>query len=220
MRRSLSELFSVDEPAWPNVMSWIAEAINTVEVLPPNDESRGDALVAVQVSTRSPMGAVIYESGGLLIDHGWLRVLGSGHPRLTRSVPEWNRGRTWLDPNTPPPLLLIADDVVGGFFAINGGALQSAPGSVNYFAPDTLEWESLDMGYSEFLYWSLTGPLDQFYADTRWNGWEHEVRGMSGDRAFSIYPFPFAKGPPIGERSRRPVPIEELFDLYVSGARR
>ena len=31
----------------------------------------------MQMPTSSPMGAVIYETGGILIHHGWLRILGS-----------------------------------------------------------------------------------------------------------------------------------------------
>jgi hypothetical protein len=92
--RTLQELLNVDEPAWPLVQSWLREAINPLEALPPSDPARGEALVATQVTTRSPMGAVIYETGGLLVDHGWLRLLGSGHSRLPRSLPGWNGGRS------------------------------------------------------------------------------------------------------------------------------
>lgn len=79
------------------VQQWLAEATNAVEVLPPPDDATRDlALLATQVTTRSPMGAVIYESGGILVDYGWLRILGSGHPRLPRSLPEWNFKRTFF----------------------------------------------------------------------------------------------------------------------------
>src|SRR5262249_6162259 len=104
--RILEELLDTNDPAWPLVQSWVREATNAVEVLPPSDPARGEALVATQVTTRSPMGAVIYETGGLLVDHGWLRLLGSGHPRLPRSLPAWNLGRSWTDTDTPPPFLL------------------------------------------------------------------------------------------------------------------
>lgn len=69
------------------------------------------------------MGAIVYETGGLLIDHGWLRILGSGHARLPRSIASWNQGRTIFGDVDPPGYLLVADDVVGGLFAINGGQL-------------------------------------------------------------------------------------------------
>jgi Protein of unknown function DUF2625 len=210
--RSLRDLLS-DDPAWPLVRCWIDAASNRVEVLEARDPDRSEALEALQVTTRSPMGAIVYETGGLLVDGGWLRVLGSGHPRLPRALPDWNRGRTWKDGDSSPPILVVADDVIGGSFAINGGAIPGTPGHVHYFAPDSLEWESLDRGYSDFLSWTLSGDLERFYEGHRWPGWSAEVQRLPGDRAFSIYPFLWAKGPPIAERSRSVVPMAELFEL-------
>src|SRR5215813_320832 len=106
-KRPLQELLNTDEPAWPLVQSWLQEATSPVEVLPPSDPARGEALVATQVTTRSPMGAIIYETGGLLVDRGWLRLLGSGHTRLPRSLPAWNLGRSWRENGESPPFLLI-----------------------------------------------------------------------------------------------------------------
>lgn len=53
-------------------------------------------------------------TGGILIDGGWLRMLGSGHPRRTRDFAAWNRARS-------SGLLLIADDAVAGFSVIKVG---------------------------------------------------------------------------------------------------
>ena len=215
--RPLSELIDTEDPAWPEVQEWIAGATNAVEVLPVNEADRGSALLAIQVTTRSPMGAIVYETGGLLIDHGWLRILGSGHSRLPRSLASWNEGRTMLGEGEQPGYLLVADDVVGGFFAINGGSLGPEMGSVFYFAPDTVEWESLDFGYSQFLFWCLQGNLAGFYESLRWPGWEQEISTLNGDQAISVYPFLSAKGPPIAERNRGVVPISEMYSLHVSG---
>ena len=66
--RGLDELINTEDPAWPMVQTWINGARNAVEVLPPQDPDRGEALVAAQVTTHSTMGAIIYETGGLLID--------------------------------------------------------------------------------------------------------------------------------------------------------
>ena len=94
------------------VYEWISEAINHVEVLPPSYQNE-DVLHSLQVTTRSPMGAIAYETGGILVDNGWLRFRGSGQ-QLPRPLDgnDYDEG-----------YLLIADDAVGGFFAINGGAL-------------------------------------------------------------------------------------------------
>lgn len=41
-------------------------------------------------------------------------------------------------------------------------------GTIHYLAPDTLQWENLEVGYSDFLYWLLTGPIDTFYETFNW----------------------------------------------------
>lgn len=47
MTRSFDELIDKAEPGWPLVQQWISEAINHVEVLPPVEENRRPALVAI-----------------------------------------------------------------------------------------------------------------------------------------------------------------------------
>jgi hypothetical protein len=120
--KPLHELINRDDPGWALVQQWIAEATNPVEVLPPPDDAgRERALLDAQVTTRSPMGAIIYESGGIIVDHGWLRILGAGHPRLPRSLPAWNLQRSCSVSGQPPTFLLIADDVeceMNGSFVI------------------------------------------------------------------------------------------------------
>jgi len=69
------------------------------------------------------MGAVVYETGGILIDDGWLQILGSGSAKLPRGLGSWNLGRTQSEPAAPAPYYLIADDAAGGYFAINGGRM-------------------------------------------------------------------------------------------------
>src|SRR5258708_12583522 len=139
-RRSLHELLVPNDSAWPIVQAWIQGAANTVEVLPPHPDSRGRALEAVQVTTRSPMGAIVYETGGIFIDHGWLRVLGSGHHRIRRSLPEWNRGRSVSADGRSHGFFLVADDVVGGFYALNGAPFAPETAQIFFFAPYTLRW--------------------------------------------------------------------------------
>jgi hypothetical protein len=84
---------------------------------------------------------------------------------------------------------------------------------VHYFAPDSLDWESLGMGYSDFLRWTLLGDLEEFYEGQRWPNWSGDVSVLAGDQAFSTYPPLWAKGPPVEERSRKAVPMAELFGL-------
>jgi len=214
--KTLQELINRAEPAWPLVRQWVSEATNPVELLPPPEDSvREKALLETQVTTHSPMGAIIYESGGIFVDHGWLRFLGSGHPRLPRSMPDWNLGRTLLELGHQPPFLLIADDVVGGFFAIDGGGLNLEFGKVCYFAPDTMQWENTGKVYSDFLNWAFRGDLEEYYSSMRWTTWKEDIQNVRGDQCFSIYPFLISKEPPLDKRSRKPVNISELYGLHI-----
>ncbi|MEY4385062.1 MAG: hypothetical protein RLY20_345 [Verrucomicrobiota bacterium] len=217
--KQLHELINCDDPGWPVVQQWIADAKNHVEVLPrPDDKTREEALVATQVTTRSPMGAIIYETGGILVDHGWIRILGSGHPRLPRTLPGWNFGRSFSKSGQQPAFLLCADDAAGGFFAIDGGGLQHEPGKVCYFAPDTLVWENLNIGYSQFVAWCFQGDIAKFFESLRWPGWEKESATLPGDQVFDIFPPPCFSGKPIAERDRGPISIAEFYALNVGNA--
>jgi hypothetical protein len=211
--RPYEALVDLMDPAWPMVQEWLAEATVPVEVLAPDPTRARVALTELQVTTRSPMGAIVHETGGILADHGWLRLLGSGNPRLDRSLPAWTREQVGTQSGVSPPYLLIADDVIGGAFGLNGGGLPGELGAVCYFAPDTLAWENLGLGYSDFAAWCVSERLATFYQDFRWPAWEAEVRRVDGDHAIALYPFPWADGPGFGDRERRVVPIRELWRL-------
>jgi hypothetical protein len=213
--RTLEQLIDSEEPGIALVRSWIAGAKNPTETLPVERSAGERSLVALQITSRSPMGAIALETGGLLIDHGWVRVLGGGTLRLPRAIHEWNGISAGRGALRLPGAVLVADDAVGGFFAINGGGIPGARGHVFYFSPTTLEWEDIAPSYSDWLVRMLDGDLKKFYEGMRWPGWEKEVATLAGDRAFSIYPFLFAAGPAVAKRSRRAVPIEELWRLYV-----
>lgn len=141
--RNVEELINETDSAWLMVSEWIASAKNKVEVLKVDNEKAKDALYKTQVTTRSPMGAIVYKTGGLLIDDGWIRILGSGNEKLNRTLPEWNKTKSFSEYGERPSFLLIADDAIGGFFILNGGKFGENLGTVYYFSPDTLDYEDL-----------------------------------------------------------------------------
>ena len=209
--RGLDKLVNERESALPGVMEVLTAGTVPFEVLPCERSQGASALVKVQVTTKSPMGAIVFGTAGILLDHGWIRFLGAGgHKKLARSLPDWSE-------RAPDGSLIFADDVLGGQFALNGGAFDGELGDVYYRAPDTLEWESLEIGFSDFLSWAVEeNALSKFYESSRWPGWEAEVEALGGDQALNVYPFLFTAGPPIAERSRSPVPVQEQFALMMS----
>lgn len=143
--------------------------------------------------------------------------MGSGHKRLDRSLPEWNKGKSYNEVGEQPSFLLVADDVLGGFFALNGGGLSpEGIGQIYYFAPDTKEWESLELSYSAFIVWCFQGNLDMFYLDSQWDGYEKDLENISGTQAMSFYPYLWTKeGQDINKCSRKIVPVQEVWDLSI-----
>lgn len=215
--RKVEELINEADSGWPFVQEWIESATNKVEILAVHPEKATDALYKTQVTTRSPMGAIIYMTGGILVDDGWIRILGSGSPKLNRSLPDWNKGKAFDEFGDAAPFLLVADDAIGGSFAINGGGLGEDVGKIYYFAPDTLSFEALDLSYADFLTFCFNNDLDSFYRGFRWKDWRTEVSNSTGDQAFSFVPFLWtAEGKDIEKNSRKLVPAEELYQLHLS----
>lgn len=214
--KQLEELINKEDSGWDLVQQWLKEAKNQIDILDKNSSQADSALYRTQVTTRSLLGAVIYETGGILIDNNWIRILGSGSDRLKRNLPEWNKGKSFNEYGQEMPFVLVADDAIGGFFALNGGELSNKDlGKIFYFSPDTLEWESLELGYSDFIYWTFMGEIDKFYKGLRWKEWKEEVKKMGADRAMNFYPFLWTEYNDLKELSRKDVPIEEMWRMQM-----
>ncbi|WP_343616820.1 DUF2625 domain-containing protein [Flavobacterium sp.] len=213
---SIDKLINNEDSAWPDIQKWISEATNKVEILPTDVQKAEEALYQTQVTTRSPMGAIIYMTGGILIDNGWIRILGSGNEKLKRTLPNWNLNKTFKDFGEQPSFLLIADDAIGGFFALNGGKLGNDLGKVYYFAPDTLEFEPLDVTYTDFLLFCFNNDLEKFYEGYKWKNWKQDVSKLNGDQVFNFIPFLWSEeGEDIEKASRKEISIEEQYNLNL-----
>lgn len=207
-QRSLKELINTEEPAIHILQKLVNESQVQCELLPPGSE-RENALLYLQVTTRSMLGALAYDTGGVLVDNGWLRWLGSGHPKLQRTINDWNSTRT------DGAFYLIGDDAVGGFFAINGGAFGDDLGAVYYWPPDGLEWESLHAGHTDIVAAFFTDYIDEFYQDLRWATWREDIADLSSDRNYSFFPFLWTKEGSLEDSKRSTNPVSESWSLKV-----
>ncbi len=212
--RQIDEL-SKDTSGWDVVKEAMRIARNKYEILPADKERAKTALYQTQVTTRSPMGAVIYLTGGILIENGWIRVLGSGNPKLNRTLPEWNKGKSFKEFGEAPKFLLVADDAIGGFFALNGGEFGNEDlGKIYYLAPDDLKWEPLKLTYTDFLNICFSVNIEQFYSGLLWKSYKDDIKSLSGNESFFIYPYPWTKeGKDVNKDSRKVIPVQELYEL-------
>ncbi|MFC8263970.1 DUF2625 domain-containing protein [Streptomyces sp. NPDC057291] len=225
--RELSQLIDVEEPAWPELREALGAGPVSVEVLPPDDDLGRASLLQLQVTARSYLGAFVLHCGGLLVDGGWLRVFGSPADGAVPSLARVNQFPGALDPAwQADPGLVVAHDVLGGVFALNGGAPANAdrPGAAGemvYFAPDSLRWETLGVGHSAWMAWLVSGALDEFYADLRWPGWKDEIQALHSVQGLSLFPplWSAEARRDLSATSRRAVPMAELLGVARDSCR-
>lgn len=210
--KKLVELINTEVSGLVIVREWLHDAVRPVELLPLySKEVAEEALLQLQVTTRSPLGAIVYDTGGILIDHGWVRVLGGGTDLLP-SILQWNEDKTIKAEINSVGYYIVAYDVLGGYFCINGGGLGQDTGNIYYFAPDTLDFEALDISYSDLLYFFIAGDLEQFYKDFRWTEWKEDTTKLKLDEAFHIFPPLWTKeGKHIDSTAVKSVSAEEVY---------
>ena len=90
---------------------------------------------------------------------------------------------------------------------------------VYYFAPDTNEWESLEIYYTQFVNWLINNPngVNKFYECFRWVNWKEDCSKIQLNDGYSFYPL-LQVNTDINHRSRKVVSIDELIRclLYTS----
>lgn len=139
---------------------------------------------------------VIKNTGGIVIDN-WVRLYGSG----SLNIIEKNR---LIDAGDFD--ILIGEDVCGGLFALKEN-------KVYYYASDTLEWESLNIYYTDFLSWLLDGKgPNKFYESFRWTGWEKFCESIKLNEGISFVP-QLCFESKMQKRSKRIIKIDEIIGL-------
>lgn len=228
--RELDELINVDDPAWPELQALFATSAAPLKVLPVDPDEGRRCLLQLQITARSVLGALVVNSGGLVVDDGWVRVFGGGsaeHDGGMPSLAQINAFPVTFDPAWhPAPDFVVAHDVLGGVFALNGhdpavSGRPGVPGQMTYFAPDTLEWETMEMGHSTWMSWLLSGRLEKFYEGLRWPGWREEAAALSFSQGVSVIPFLWSKEAheDLAATSRRAVPMREVLGVAADFAR-
>jgi hypothetical protein len=221
--RTVDELTVPSDPAWPALRGLLLSNPQ-ITILPIGEDAGLACLYQLQVTTRSRLGALALHTGGLVVDDGWLRVLGGGDEGGLLSLA---RANGLPGDGKPPAALVVGHDVLGGRFEVNGPepavlGRPGRPGEVCYFGADTLEWEALGAGHGDWLAWIAEGGTAEFYESLRWPGWQEETRGLPLSHGITFYPFLWSREAhhDLAATTRRPAPIDELFSLQDQFAAR
>lgn len=213
--KPLQELIDQERSGIDYLNAWRASSRCEIEVLPKDNTRADSALYRSQLLSSSPIGSIIYGSGGIMVDHGWLRILGSGCERMQRSLPEWNKGKTYSHYGDKSNFLLIADDAIGGFFAVNTtGSTPRDPYNVYYYGPNSLTWLPIGLDYQHFISYCLSGGIRNFYEGFRWKGWEDDVQKLSTNEVVTCYPLLWTREGKELKCNRKVMDIQKLWDTY------
>ncbi|MBB2946494.1 hypothetical protein FB565_006262 [Actinoplanes lutulentus] len=185
-----------DQTSWPALVDVLSQSFAAPRILPADHEKAQACLTQLQVTASSPLGAIALNSGGILLYDGWLRIYG-GSPGPDVSLPSIGQvndfperiDRTWA----PTGGLIVAHDVLGGVFFLNGlrrgAGRPGVPGEVLYFDPASLKWARLRMSHSEWLDWCVSGDLPHFYEGRLWPSWRADVLALRADQGIAVSPF-------------------------------
>ncbi|MCH2206824.1 MAG: DUF2625 domain-containing protein [Lentisphaerales bacterium] len=205
--KPFEELVNNENSAFEILKEWLAGADTQNQLLPASEENRR-TLYKVQASTSSLLGALAYETGGILIDHGWLRILGSGSKGIPRTLVDLNHNDYGY--------LIFADDAAGGFYAVNQGSLGKDIGNVYFLAPDYNEWDPLEIDLEVFVQLVLSEDIDEFYEGLRWSTWKTDIQNLKANECFGFYPFLWTEQGDIEESQRKPMQVKEAFNLKIA----
>lgn len=201
-------------PIREKIGSWASKAKNPLKLLPVDSARAQFAIFQLGIPLHSTLAAFIYHCGGMTVDHGWIRVIGSGNTGFERGFLDWNKDRKAYRPDSTE-LILIADDVVGGLFGLekrSDGDIENS--LVYYYGPNSLRWETVGLSYAGFIRYCMNGDLNQFYGDFKWKGWREEISVINTNQVISCYPLLWTKEGKELKVNRKVTAINSLWNQY------
>lgn len=223
--RDLTELTDVEKPAWPLLSEAISTSRVSMEVLPVDPAQARASLLRTQLTADSWIGSFMLNCGGVLLDSGWLRIYGSPGTGASTALPSLAEVNDLFDPDwRPSDGLVVAHDVLGGVFVLNGPDPQSMnrpgkPGGVVYFQPHALRWDDFEAGYEDTLRWFLGNDgSEELYETLRWPGWRAETGPLPTSHGITFKPdlWTAAARRDLTAARRRAIHMTDLLDLHRS----
>ena len=142
--------------------SWIHEGEN--EVFLRTEKSFSSSL---NLTGKSILGSMLSKYSMITVVEKRIRFFG-GDNRIRSPLEEIN-GITEDQRGKVPDILVVADDICGGIFAVNNGFVTNIhPGNVMFLPYNSLSFEDLEIGHADFVHWCMTCS----YNDWLKNGWK------------------------------------------------
>ncbi len=190
---------------WIDIKKLIKNSSNDVKVELLSEQNT-DLIESINVSEDSVLGQVLSHISGVIIN-GYLRIYG-----FTGSL-DINKWNDKIKAYYPGNKLIIAHDVFGGVFAINNGDFDDNIRNIWYFAPDTLQWENLEINYADFISWVLSDKVLDFYESFLWSDAALLLKNIGIDEGISVYPCLWSQELNIESASKKRVSFDEILGM-------
>lgn len=142
--------------------AWILEGENEGF---PRVEKKYDS--SLNLTSKSVLGSMLAKYSMVTTTENKIRFFG-GDNRIRSSLDEIN-GIINGKETKIPGILVIADDICGGIFAINNGFVKKASiGNIVFLPHNAFCFEDLGMGHADFVHWCMMCS----YNDWVMNGWK------------------------------------------------
>lgn len=201
-----------DKELWNEILQVFSTSKSNIIQVPGENAIGENTVKMLGLNEKTALATIIYNVAGITIDN-CIRILGQGNSEIV-SIAEINKIENGI-PTKIKGLLIVATDIFGGMYAMNTEEIDGVLGEIFYFGPDTLEWEVLNMKYSQFLYWTVNGNTEEFYESMKWNDWEKYAETTNFNQGILIYPFLWSQEIKLETASKKIVPFEELVNVNM-----
>ncbi|MDE6732812.1 MAG: DUF2625 domain-containing protein [Oscillospiraceae bacterium] len=183
---------------------------NSVEIIPVDVEAAAINSEYFQADASTNFGLLITQSGGV-ISNGVVRLLGSNRDPNYRDINLFN-----IKFGSGRGFIILGDDIFGGIFAVNTGLFPEFVGNIMYFAPDTLDWEDMEIRMSGFLAWLRDGDMAEYYGQFSEEEYEAlRARNVPFNKVLSIVPPQWSAEFNTNPHDVREIDINEHYKLTL-----
>lgn len=189
---------------WNETKCILKNSTKNVKILSPN--ICNNTLNNLNIDENSILGQVIINTGGIFIEN-YIRLFGSGDEKNSYNIYKYNLDlKKYFDND----MIIIGDDVFGGIFSLN-----KEKNTILYFAPDTLEWEDLEITYKDFIKYASSEKIDEFYKSYKWSTFQEDIKEIKFNEGILIYPFLWSNECNIEKAKKDIVPFSELLQINI-----
>ena len=189
---------------WNEIKYILKNSTRKVKII--NNKVYDDTLNNLNIDKNSVLGQVITNTSGIFIDN-YIRLFGNGSKDVSYNIYEYNlEFKKYFDDN----MIIVADDVFGGLFSVT-----KEKNNILYFAPDTLQWENLEIDYKDFIKYISSEKIDEFYKSYKWSTFQEDINDIKFNQGFLIYPFLWSNECDIEKAKKSIVPFSELVQINM-----